>query len=250
VTEVRWTLEGGHVGLVELDAPPNNFLTTAIAASIADAYEALDADPACRVIVLCSKGRHFCAGVDFGEGIDFAAEPLYREGLRLFATGTPVVAAVQGAAVGGGLGLALSADFRVVGPRTRMTVNFARLGFHHGFGISETLPAVVGGQRALELLYTGRRVPGPEAVELGMADRLAAEGEERAGALALAAEIAASAPLALRSIRATMRGDLHARIRAATDRESVEQRRLMGTADFAEGVAAYAERRGPEFTGR
>src|SRR5439155_742096 len=79
---------------------------------------------------------------------------------RLFAAAIPVVATVQGAAVGGGLGLALSADFRVASPDSRFWANFARLGFHHGFGMTVTLPALVGQQAALDLLYTGRRVPG------------------------------------------------------------------------------------------
>src|SRR5207253_6312277 len=134
--------------------------------AIADAYATLDADPACRAVVLCSEGKHFCAGANFGAAAGNAAEEprsLYEQALRLFRSQTPVVAAVQGAAVGGGLGLALSADFRVVASDTRLWANFAQLGFHHGFGLTITLPAVVGQQTALELLLTGRRVDGQEA---------------------------------------------------------------------------------------
>ena len=96
--------------------------------------------------------------------------------LRLFAAPLPVVAAVQGAAIGGGCGLALSADFRVATPQSRFSANFARLGFHHGFALTVTLPAVVGRQAAADLLLTGRRVGGEEALALGLCDRLAGEG--------------------------------------------------------------------------
>jgi enoyl-CoA hydratase/carnithine racemase len=174
---------------------------------------------------------------------------LYDEAVRLFATRTPVVAAIQGAAIGGGLGLALMPDFRIAAPEARFSANFARLGFHHGFGLSVTLPALVGGQRAMELLYTGRRVGGEEAVSLGLCDRLVPRSELRSAAVGLAAEIAASAPLAVASIRETLRGDLPARIRAATAREKAEQDRLRKTSDFKEGVRAMAERRTPDFKG-
>jgi enoyl-CoA hydratase/carnithine racemase len=113
-----------------------------------------------------------------------------------------------------------------------------------------TLPAVVGQQRALALLLTGRRVSGEEALSLGLCDRLASVEELRAEARALAADVAGSAPLAVRSIRETLRGDLAARVRVATQREGAEQGRLMQTEDFREGVRAASERRAPRFRGR
>ena len=241
------------VATVEIHRPPNNHFDLALIESLADAFESLDDDPACRAIVLCSEGRHFCAGADFGNGsagLAGGGRHLYDEAVRLFSARTPVVAAVQGAAVGGGLGLAMAADFRVASPESRFAANFARLGFHHGFALTVTLPAAIGQQRALELLYTCRRVPGEEALRIGLCDRLAPADRLRHEAGALAAEIAASAPLAVRSIRETMRGDLAARARAATDRERVEQERLSRTDDFQEGVRATAERRQPRFSGR
>jgi 2-(1,2-epoxy-1,2-dihydrophenyl)acetyl-CoA isomerase len=251
--DVSVTADGDLVATVELHRPPNNHFDLELIASLADAFEAIDRDGGCRAIVLCAEGKHFCAGADFGRraaGVTDGPRHLYEEAIRLFEARTPVVAAVQGAAVGGGLGLALAADFRVASPEARFAANFARLGFHHGFGLTVTLPAVVGQQRSLELLYTGRRVPGEEALRIGLCDRLAAAEELRAEAHALAAEIARSAPLAVRSIRETMRGDLAGRVRAALARERTEQERLNRTEDFREGVLATAERREPRFSGR
>jgi 2-(1,2-epoxy-1,2-dihydrophenyl)acetyl-CoA isomerase len=242
----------GHVATIEIHRAPNNYLDVELARQVADALAALDREPDCRSVVLCSEGRHFCAGVDFGAtglGSSDRAARLYEQAVRLFETALPVVAAVQGAAVGGGLGLALAADFRIATRTTRFRCNFARLGYHHGFGISVTLPALVGQQRALELLYAGATVSGDEALRMGLCDRLVDNGELRAAAAELASEIATSGPLAVRAIRHTMRGRLAAQVRAALARELAQQNLLRGTADFREGVAATAERRPPNFTG-
>lgn len=246
------------VATVELHRPPNNYFDLVLIRSLADALESLDADGACRVVVLCSDGKHFCAGADFtgqrglAENVGAVGEEghLYAEAFRLFTTKTPIVAAVQGTAIGGGLGLAMAADFRVASPESRFAANFARLGFHHGFGLTITLPAAIGRQRALEMLYTGQRVPGEEALRIGLCDRLVPAGSLREAAHALAVEIAVSAPLAVRSIRETMRGDLPERIKTAGARERAEQERLAMTEDFKEGVQATAERRLPRFSGR
>jgi len=252
--DVAVTLGDDFVATVELRRPPDNYFDLALIRSLADAYQALDDNPACRAIVLCAEGKHFCAGANFGgdggDGLAGGPSALYREAIRLFEAGKPVVAAVHGAAIGGGLGLACSADFRVGCPEARFAANFARLGFHQGFGLTVTLPAIVGQQHSMLLLYTGRRIGGEQAAGIGLCDLLVPAGSVRAEAHALAAEIAGSAPLAVRSIRATMRGGLAARIRAATDREAAEQDRLRGTADFREGVRAMAERRPPRFEGR
>jgi len=251
--DVTVDVDTDFVATVELHRPPNNHFDIELIGSLAEAFEALDEEPGCRAILLCSEGRHFCAGADFSGRagpISDRSRHLYDEAVRLFATSTPVVAAVQGAAVGGGLGLAMAADFRVASPEARFVANFARLGFHHGFALSVTLPAAVGQQRALELLLTGRRVPGEEALRMGLCDRLVPADRLRDEAHSLAAEIAAGAPLAVRSIRETMRDGMAARVGKALDRERAEQERLRVTEDFTEGVRATAERRSPNFTGR
>jgi diguanylate cyclase (GGDEF)-like protein len=242
------------VALLEMRRPPANHIDETLLRHLAETALALDDDPACRVIVLASEGKHFCAGADLGQGQFVndraaAAQGLYTYAARLFDVRTPIVAAVQGSAVGGGLGLACAADFRVADESTRFVANFARLGFHQGFGLSVTLPALVGNQFAADMLLTARRVNGAEAARSGLADRLAEPGRLRATAHDLALQIAAAAPLAVRSIRATLRADLAARVRQALAHELAEQRLLWATRDSAEGIEASLERRAPAFHG-
>lgn len=254
--DLRIGLGADHVAMIEIDRPPDNYLDVDLASRIADAFEQLGAEPRCRAIVLCSNGKNFCAGARLSPTADDLPtgdhDPLYTEVVRMFDCAVPIIAAVQGAAIGAGLGLALIADFRVAGTYGRFGATFSRLGFHHGFGLSVTLPRVVGEQRALEMLYTGRIVRSDEALGIGLCDRLVSgeSAEVRDNAHELAREIAMAAPLAVRSIRRTMRSHLVSEIQAATRREHAEQQVLRRTDDYREGVMAAADRRTPNFTGR
>jgi len=247
----------GHVAVVEIRRPPNNFFDNSLINQIADAFELMDAEPACRAVVLAAEGKNFCAGADFSNRPDTGQaneggkrqKHLYKEATRLFRTKKPIVAAVQGAAIGGGLGLAVMADFRVTCAEARFSANFTRLGFHPGFGLTTTLPRLVGQQKAAMLFYTGRRVAGDEAVAIGLADVLVPLAEVREAAVALAGDIAISAPLAILSTRETLRRGLADAVEAQTERELMEQEWLRGTEDFKEGVRAMAERRNPDFKG-
>ncbi len=239
----------GHVGLVQIDAPPNNHVSVALMRDVADALEAFDAHEDCRAVVLASVGRVFCGGADLSgpAGLEREAgstvNPLYDQAVRLFSTRKPIVAAVQGAAVGAGLGLALVADFRVAAEEARFSANFVKLGFHAGFGISHTLPRLIGKQRASVMLLTGRRIKAEQALDWGLADEVVAFGDVRMRAVALAQELAENAPLAVESTRATLRQGLAEAVRAQTVHELAEQQRLMGTEDFREGLRAVSERR-------
>lgn len=246
----------GAVATVEMRRPPHNFFSIGFIERLADTFEDLDADRRCHAIVLAAQGRSFCAGADFSNRESTPAQrspravnPLYAQALRLFACAKPVVAAVHGPAVGGGLGLALVADFRVTCPEARFSANFNRLGFHPGFGLSVTLPRLVGAQQAAMLFYTGQRIDGAAAHAIGLADVLIAHGEVRDEAARLAREIAVSAPIAVQSTRASLRQGLVEQIRSAVARESSEQNAHFKTADFSEGVAAMAQRREPRFRG-
>ncbi|HEU5097051.1 MAG TPA: enoyl-CoA hydratase/isomerase family protein [Reyranella sp.] len=238
----------GPVGVVEIQRPPHNFFDNALINQIADAFEAFDRDSNIRAYVLCSQGKSFCAGADFqnrpstgsaGEG----GKHLYKEATRLFRARKPSVAAVQGPAIGGGLGLALMTDFRVTCAEARFSANFTRLGFHPGFSLTFTLPRLVGQQKANLMFYTGRRVGGEEAYAWGMAEMLVPLAEVRKAAIGLAKEIADSAPLAVLSTRETMRRGFADAAEIATERELVEQDWLRKTEDFKEGVKSYAEKR-------
>src|SRR3954469_6579999 len=250
------------VGTVEIRRPPNNFFDLSLINQIADAFEELDATDKCRAVVLAAQGKSFCAGANFGDGSTLdksgqrpgeASAPvshLYMQAVRLFRSNKPIVGAIHGAAVGGGLGLALVPDFRVACPETRFVANFTRLGFHPGFGLTETLPAVIGKQKAAMMFYTSRRVTGEAALGMGLADMLVPQDQVRAAAQKLAAEIGENAPLAIAATRLTMRRGLADRVKAATEHELEQQKRLRATEEFKEGVKAMAERRVPNFAGR
>jgi enoyl-CoA hydratase/carnithine racemase len=248
---VHVTVEHDEVAVVEICRPPNNYIDIALISQLATACDDL-AVAGCRAIVLCSQGKHFCAGANFAKRPSEGAAGihLYDVAIRLFDQPVPIVAAIQGAAIGAGLGLALVADFRIATPDARFSANFSRLGFHHGFGLTATLPPVIGQQASLDMLYSGRRVDGAVAEAIGLCDALVPQDQLRSAALAQAIEIAKSAPLAIRSIRETMRRPLVEAVRAALSRERSEQERLQKTQDWQEGVAAMSDRRLPKFVGR
>ena len=241
-----------HLAYVEINRPPNNFFDANLIQQIADAYEFLDEEDECRVILLKSEGKNFCAGANFGQDEDMLDKSvpykkLYAQAVRLFRTRKPVIAVVQGAAIGGGLGLALSADFRVACHEARFAANFAKLGFHPGFGSSITLPRVVGVQKAMDMLFTARRVTGEEAFKIGLADKFCSKEKITEEAEQLAMEIASSAPMAVESIRSTLRGNLADQIEQIVDWELSEQVRLQKTEDFKAGIAASLSRETPQF---
>ena len=242
----------GHIATITIQRPPNNFFDYLLIQQIADALVELDGQNECRVVILTSEGKNFCAGANFSQDTEMMNKTnpyskLYTEAVRLFRTKKPVIAAVQGAAVGGGLGLALAADFRIASPESRFSANFSKLGFHQGFGSSVTLPRVVGQQNAAMMLYTAKRVKGDEALALGLVDYLVASSDILKKANEFAAEIASSAPMAVESIRSTLKGDIADQVEEIVAWELSEQIRLQSSDDFKEGIAASLERREAKF---
>lgn len=246
----------GAVAWVVLDAPPHNHVTVHGMAALAGALGELDADDTCRAIVLAAHGKAFCAGADFASVRDAGGPPgldtreFYRHAMRLFDVGKPIIAAVQGAAIGAGVGLALVADFRIATPAARFSVNFNRLGFHPGFGLTVTLPRLIGTQQAALLFYTGRRIGADEALRIGLVDECVEADALAAHCQALAEEIATSAPLAVHSTRQSLRAGLAEQVRQANAHEWAMQQVQFRSDDFQEGVRAMAERRAPVFRGR
>ena len=246
----------GHVAVVTFGRDPNNHVSVDMMRDLADCLEAVDAGRQARAIVLQADGKNFCAGADFTTPGDSVAggmggiSVLYEQAVRLFSIETTIVAAVQGAAVGAGLGLAMVADFRVASPDAKFAANFVKLGFHPGFGLTHTLPRVVGPHRASLMFLTGKRVKAQEGLPWGLVDEVVPLEDLREGALRLAAEIADNAPLALLATRRTMRGDLAAAVLAQTGHEHIQQTALRATDDFAEGVKSVAERRSGDFAWR
>ncbi len=245
-----------HVAIVEVRRPPHNYFDLGSLTELTQAFETLDADPRVRATVLCAEGEAFSAGASLGDprtvprpASEQAVNPIYAQAIRLFALRKPMVAAVHGAAVGGGLGLALVADFRVTCAEARFSANFARLGITPGFGLTATLPRLIGAQRAASLFYTGRRIGGREAVDIGLADALVPREAVREKAIAHATEIATSSPDVVGALRAILRVGLVDSVRLAVARESAQQYHQFVTEDFREGVSAMAERRTPRFQG-
>ncbi len=248
----------GNVAALTFWEGSQNYLSLALLTRIADTLEDLDREDQCRCVVLRSRGRVFCAGAKLDQPAVQAAhaeqrdhdggeDPYYVQAVRLFSTHKPIVASVQGAAVGAGLGLALAADFRVCSTAARFVANFVALGFHPGFGITAVLPRIVGPQNAALMLLTGRRVKPEEARDTGLVDVLAQDDRLSEETMALAAEIAVNAPLALEETRATLRADLAELVRRQTVLESARQHKLAATSDFAEGLKAVRERRPGQF---
>lgn len=248
--------DSGHVAQLSFHNPPNNFATVRLLRQLADALEEIDRDDGIRAVLLRAEGKVFCAGADlvspngFGASGDDPLREFYDQVIRLFATAKPIIAVIQGAAIGAGLGLAVAADFRIASPAARFSANFVRLGFHPGFGLTHTLPRLIGQQRAAQMFLTAARYKPEDVDGWGLIDRIASADSLAESALAFASEIAQNAPLSLLATRATLRADLADQVRKTLVHEHGEQLKLKDTEDFAEGIRAVAERRPGNFKGR
>ncbi len=248
-----------RVGLLTLNRPDGrNSMTPEILDAFAVAARAAKDDAEIRCLVLTGKGPCFSAGADLKTGVqrgEAGALPsersyaMYTSFLSLLDVEVPVIGALNGHAVGGGFGLSLLCDIRIARRDARYGANFARLGLHSGLGISYLLPRLVGVSNASELLFTGRLVDGDEGTRMGLFSRAVEEDRVLPSAMELAQEIAEAAPLAVRSMKASMRRGLGWGVRDAARAEAALQAETLATEDAREGMAALLEKRKPSFRG-
>ncbi|QIG81945.1 enoyl-CoA hydratase [Sphingosinithalassobacter tenebrarum] len=240
-----------------------NALTLAQVRGLHDVLDAIAADPQCRVLVLAAQGRGFCAGLDLKAALadeapesadDWMALQQAYAGLvlKLRALPQPVIAAVQGAAVGFGFGLALAADIRVASESAKFLVGAVKVGLTAGeCGISYHLPRLIGAGRAFEIMLTGRPVDAAEALATGLVSHVVAEEALADSAVETARAIAANSPYSVRGTKTLMWENLEApSLDAAVAAENRAQVTGLLTEDFREGAAAFAEKRRPRFRGR
>ncbi|WP_120003321.1 enoyl-CoA hydratase/isomerase family protein [Nesterenkonia muleiensis] len=245
----------GDVGNICIESPPNNFFTPEIIRDIVNqCYEIEKKSPWCIAIVISSVGKNFCAGMDMStinsvrDRYTFA-ESVYREASRLFGLTVPLIAVVQGAAVGGGMGLACACDFRVATHDARFVPNFTKLGIHPGFALSRRLPQIIGERKATDVLMRSVTMSSQEAADIGLVDVLV-EKDLGEGAMTIVRSFGELAPLAVRAVKGSMNRKLRSDLEATLRYELLEQNRLWATADATEGIQAFRDRRLPRFEGR
>jgi 2-(1,2-epoxy-1,2-dihydrophenyl)acetyl-CoA isomerase len=245
-TEIR---EGG-VRVVVMTGDGLNPLDLELIEELVEAFATLDADRSCRAIVLASADRHFCAGATskFAPGgRQWSTADLYALAPGLFSVDTPVVVALNGASIGGGAGLALVGDWRQMASDARVQINFTKLGYTPGFGLTLTLPHLVGHHRASDLLLSGRAVTAEEALAIGLSDGTSEPASLLEDTIARALVFAEAAPLAVRALKSRQLQQLRLALPGVLAEELALQEQLKSTADYAEGMAAMKERRPPVF---
>lgn len=259
---VLYTCTDG-VAEVTLNRPENrNSMTEDVFLGLQAAFERIHADASLRCVIITGRGRSFCAGADFKSGVQRGGEgtealaphersmAMYEPFLGVLEIEVPVIAAMQGHAVGGGLGLAIVCDLRVANEEARYGANFTRLGLHPGMATTYILPRLVGLPRAAEWLFTGRLMSGAEAAEAGLANYACPGDAVLEKARELAREIASAAPLAVRWTKKSLYRGIDWDPRTAAEFEAHAQSRTLETADAKEGIRALLEKRDPVFEGR
>jgi enoyl-CoA hydratase len=254
--------DAGVVQLTLSDPDRRNAMTAEMGAHLSGALTEVGARPDVRVVVLTGAGSAFSGGGDLamleeksatakaGRDQTASMRRFYDAFLSVVDAPVPVLAAVNGHAVGAGACVAIACDLAIVSATAKIGFNFSRLGIHPGMGGSWTLPRLVGPQRAAELLYTGRLVTGEQAVAYGMALEAVPAADVLPRTLALAADIAAGAPQPARQLKRSLAGSTTRTLAQQLDEEAAAQAENYRSADLDEGLRAAREKRAPRFTGR
>jgi enoyl-CoA hydratase len=251
-------VEPGVVTVIRLNDPPLNLVTTQLIEDLDAALAAVEADAAARAVILAAAGSStFCAGSDIkefpslhgrvAEGKLIAENAVYD---RLAALPVPTVAAIEGNALGGGLELALCCDLRVAAESARLGLPEVRLGVMPGSGGTQRLPRLIGLARAKELILLGELIDAATALEFGLVTRVVADGAAESTAREIGETIAQRGPMAVREAKAALDVALEVPLAAGQAHALEASERLFATADMMEGVAAFREKRPPEFENR
>jgi enoyl-CoA hydratase/carnithine racemase len=246
----------GHVARITLRRPERlNAIDAALNAELVAAVERLDADPEARVAILAGEGRAFCAGADLGTvaagaGADLGDATATFAGFVSMPRATPIVAAVHGYALAGGLELALACDVVVAAAGTQFGLPEVTRGLVAAAGGAIRLPRLVPEKRALEIILTGRRFVAEEALALGLVSRVVQPEELGAAASELATAIAANAPVAVQTSLALVRATRGLTEPEAWEHSASAWRSVLETDDAREGAQAFLERRAPDWSGR
>jgi enoyl-CoA hydratase/carnithine racemase len=245
------------IAAITLNRPENrNSMTEDVLSGLEAAIAEVRGDRDVRAVVIAGTGRSFCAGADFKQGAQRGAEGLqpnersfamYQPFLAVLGIEVPVIGALNGHAIGGGLGLAMVCDMRVANRASKYGANFTKLGLHPGMATTYLLPRLVGVPRAAELLFTGRLVSGEEAERIGLVNYAVDGADVVERAWELARECASCAPIANRWTKRSLYRNVDWQPEAAAELEAGLQARTLETKDHAEGVAALLEKREPKF---
>jgi enoyl-CoA hydratase len=249
--------EGDGVAMLTLKNPPVNALSTRLLGELGARLEEVDADPTSRVVVLTGDDKYFSAGADLKElaTLDLAEAPaIVARGQALFTRlerfRLPVIAAINGLALGGGLELALACDLRIVGESAKMGAPEVNYGLMPSYGGTQRLPRLIGAARAKEMIFSGNLVPAAEAVRIGLANRSVPSGQELRAARDLAHTIAQRAPRAVQAAKRAIVEGLDEDLEKGLKLEATAfERDVLSSSDLGEGIAAFLERRPPKFTG-
>jgi enoyl-CoA hydratase/carnithine racemase len=262
ITLERDEQERGVVTLTLNRPDSHNAMTPDMGEEVTLAIAQVRDDPDARVMIVTGAGKSFCSGGDLGmlardSGLEGATGPsmgdtprqFYDRFLSLRSLPVPTIAAINGPAIGAGLCLALACDLRVAAAGATMGMTFVRVGIHPGMGATYLLPSLVGTAKAFELFFTGRIFDATEALSYGLVNRVVARPRLLEEVGALASEIAASAPIAVRTLKESIYRMMNPGLEQALEFESRQQAATFATLDAKEGITAIIERRKPRFRG-
>lgn len=238
-----------------------NALDNDLSTALKDAFERLSKDESVRVVILTGAGRAFCAGGDLSvigrarqSGNAAELEPLLRSGMQTILTmrtmPQPVITAVNGAAAGAGMNIALAADMCLAAQEATFGQNFVKVGLFPDFGGTYFLPRIVGPARAVEFFYTGDMIDAQAALQLGIVNRVVPADQLEAEVRSLALKIAQGPPLAIQAVKKALLGSAREELAKALETEVTEQLRCFRSEDCSEGIRAFFEKRPPNFSGK